>query len=85
MSDDDLFYWQGQEGVLYHTESGEREAVIPWFNSIEDAEQFLESQDEQNPGKEFGDFTLYRLSQSGHYRELEATEVITEQQSIFEY
>jgi len=79
---DEQFYWQGQEGVLYHTESDAKNAVIPWFNDLDDAKRFLENKEEQEPDRSYSDFTLYRVKQNGHYRELEATEVLTEQQGL---
>jgi len=36
------YYWSGEDGVIYHTESGE-ELVDPFFGSVEEAERYLES------------------------------------------
>jgi len=44
------YYWSGQDGILYHTEKGD-DMVIPFFNSEEDAGDFIERQAEEN-GKE---------------------------------
>lgn len=37
------YYWVGDEVVLYHTEK-EEDLVIPFFDTVDDAERFLENQ-----------------------------------------
>lgn len=37
------YYWSGEDEILYHTEK-EEDMVIPFFNTVDDAEQFLENQ-----------------------------------------
>ncbi|EMA11571.1 hypothetical protein SAMN05443574_103306 [Haloarcula vallismortis] len=39
------YYWSGQDGILYHTEKGE-DIVVPFFNTEEDAGDFIERQAE---------------------------------------
>jgi len=56
------YYWSGDDGVVYHTESGE-ELVDPFFGSVEEAEHYLENLADLH-GKE--QYTGMVLRKSGH-------------------
>jgi hypothetical protein len=75
------YYWSGDEGVVYHTEAGE-DLVDPFFGSVEEAEQYLESLADRH-GKER--YTGMVLRKSGNRKVEEATEVLTEQSGLTEW
>lgn len=75
------YYWSGDEGVVYHTEAGE-DLVDPFFGSVEEAEQYLESLADRH-GKER--YTGMVLRESGDRKVEEATEVLTEQSGLTEW
>jgi len=75
------YYWSGDEGVVYHTEAGE-DLVDPFFGSVEEAEQYLESLADRH-GKER--YTGMVLRKSGDRKVEEATEVLTEQSGLTEW
>ena len=75
------YYWSGDEGVVYHTEAGE-DLVDPFFASVEEAEQYLESLADRH-GKER--YTGMVLRKSGDRKVEEATEVLTEQSGLTEW
>lgn len=75
------YYWSGDKGVVYHTEAGE-DLVDPFFGSVEEAEQYLESLADRH-GKER--YTGMVLRESGDRKVEEATEVLTEQSGLTEW
>jgi hypothetical protein len=75
------YYWSGEEGVVYHTESGD-ELVDPFFGSVEEAEQHLENLSDLR-GKE--QYTGMVLRKSGNRKVEEATEVLTEQSGLMDF
>lgn len=75
------YYWSGDEGVVYHTEAGE-DLVDPFFDSVKEAEQYLESLADRH-GKER--YTGMVLRKSGNRKVEEATEVLTEQSGLTEW
>jgi len=75
------YYWSGEEGVVYHTESGD-ELVDPFFGSIEEAEQYLENLADHH-GK--GQYTGMVLRKSGNRKVEEATEILTEQSGLADF
>lgn len=75
------YYWSGDEGVVYHTEAGE-DLVDPFFGSVDEAEQYLESLADRH-GKER--YTGMVLRKSGDRKVEEATEVLTEQSGLTEW
>ena len=74
------YYWSGEEGLLYHTES--TEFVDPFFNTINEAEQFLEGQADQNGKEPYNGLVLRRTSNE---KTKEATEVLTEQSGLTDW
>jgi len=75
------YYWSGDDGVVYHTESGD-ELVDPFFGSVEEAENYLENLAELH-GKE--QYTGMVLRKSGNRKVEEATEVLTEQAGLSDW
>ena len=75
------YYWSGENGILYHTEK-EEDMVIPFFNSIEEAERYLESLADMN-GKEQYDGLVLR--KSGNRKVMEATKVLTEHSGLTDW
>jgi hypothetical protein len=75
------YYWSGEDGVVYHTET-DGEMVDPFFNSVEEAERYLESLADMN-GKEQYDGLVLR--KSGNRKVMEATEVLTEQSGLTDW
>jgi len=75
------YYWSGEDGVVYHTET-EGEMVDPFFNSVDEAERYLESLADMN-GKEQYDGLVLR--KSGNRKVMEATEVLTEQSGLTDW
>lgn len=75
------YYWSGEDGVVYHTESGD-EMVDPFFGSVEEAENYLESLADTH-GKERYDGLVLR--KSGNRKVEEATEVLTEQSGLMDF
>jgi hypothetical protein len=75
------YYWSGDEGVLYHTEAGD-ELVDPFFDTIDEAEQFLQNQADQYGEDRYRNMVLRR---AGNMKMKEATEVLTEQSGLTEW
>jgi len=75
------YYWSGENGILYHTEK-EEDMVIPFFNTVDDAEQFLENQANQY-GKE--PYQSLVLRKTGNRKVEEATDVLTEQSGLADF
>ncbi|WP_436935729.1 hypothetical protein [Halovenus marina] len=75
------YYWSGENGVVYHTESGE-EIVDPFFNSIEEAENYLESLADKHSKERYDGLVLRK---SGNTKVEEATEVLTEQAGLTDW
>jgi hypothetical protein len=75
------YYWRGEDGVVYHTKT-EGEMVDPFFNSVEEAERYLESLADMN-GKDQYDSLVLR--KSGNQKVMEATEVLTEQSGLADW
>lgn len=75
------YYWSGEDGVVYHTET-DGEIVDPFFNSVEQAENFLENLADIH-GKER--YTSLVLRKSGNRKVEEATEVLTEQSGLTDW
>jgi hypothetical protein len=75
------YYWSGEDGVVYHTET-EEEMVDPFFNTVEEAEQYLENMADRH-GKEQYDGLVLR--KSGNRKVMEATEVLTEQSGLTDW
>ena len=75
------YYWVGDEGVLYHTEK-EEDVVIPFFDSVREAEQFLEAQADQ-----FGEdrYSGMVLRKTGNQKVEEAVEVLTSQSGLGDF
>ena len=75
------YYWSGEDGILYHTEK-EGDMVIPFFNTVEDAEQFLENQANQY-GKEPYQGLVLRKARNRKVEE--STDVLTEQSGLADF
>jgi len=75
------YYWSGDEGIVYHTESGDG-LVDPFFGSVEEAERYLENLADLH-GKD--QYTGMVLRKSGNRKVEEATEVLTEQSGLTEW
>ncbi|EMA15200.1 hypothetical protein [Haloarcula marismortui] len=75
------YYWSGEEGVVYHTET-ENEMVDPFFGSISEAERYLENLADRH-GKE--QYTSLVLRKSGNRKVEEATDVLTEQSGLGDF
>jgi len=75
------FYWSGEEGIVYHTETS-NEMVDPFFGSVSEAERYLENLADLY-GKE--QYTGLVLRKSGNRKVMEATEVLTEQSGLTDW
>ncbi|WP_181687359.1 hypothetical protein [Halorhabdus salina] len=75
------YYWSGEDGVVYHTESGD-ELVNPFFDSVEEAERYLENLADIH-GKEQYDSLVLR--KSGNRKVKEATAVLTSQSGLGDF
>jgi len=69
------YYWSGEDRILYHTEK-EEDMVIPFFNTVDTAEKFLENQADQNGKERYQGLVLRK---TGNRRVEEATDVLTDQ------
>ena len=74
------YYWSGEQGLIYHTES--TEFVDPFFNTISEAERFLETQANQNGKEPYNGLVLRRTS---NQKMKEATDVLTEQSGLTDW
>jgi len=75
------YYWSGDDGVVYHTKAG-NEMVDPFFDSIDEAERFLENQADLYGQERYQNLVLRR---AGNMKMKEATEVLTEQSGLTEW
>lgn len=75
------YYWVGETGVLYHSEI-DGDLVNPFFDTMYDAEQFLESQAEQHGEERYSGMVLRK---TGHRKVEEATEVLTSQSGLTDW
>ena len=75
------YYWSGEEGVVYHTEAGD-ELVDPFFDTIDEAERFLQNQADQYGEDRYQNMVLRR---AGNMKMKEATEVLTEQSGLADW
>jgi len=75
------YYWSGEDGVVYHTET-EGEMVDPFFNTVEEAENHLESLADMNGEDQYDGLVLRK---SGNRKVMEATEVLTEQSGLTDW
>lgn len=75
------YYWSGEDGIVYHTESGD-ELVDPFFDTIDEAERFLENQADQYGEDRYQNMVLRR---AGNMKMKEATEVLTEQSGLTDW
>jgi hypothetical protein len=75
------YYWSGDDGVVYHTKAGD-EMVDPFFDSIDEAERFLETQADLYGRERYQNLVLRR---AGNMKMKEATEVLTEQSGLTEW
>ncbi|GCF16241.1 hypothetical protein Harman_41760 [Haloarcula mannanilytica] len=75
------YYWVGDEGVLYHTQRQE-DVVVPFFDTVRDAERFLESQADR-----YGEdrYTGMVLRKTGNQKVEEAVEVLTSQSGLEDF
>jgi len=74
------YYWSGEQGLIYHTES--TEFVDPFFNTISEAERFLETQANQHGKEPYNGLVLRRTS---NQKMKEATDVLTEQSGLTDW
>jgi len=75
------YYWSGEDGILYHTEK-EEDMVIPFFNTVDDAEQFLENQAGQYGRERYQGLVLRK---TGNRKVEEATDVLTDQSGLMDF
>jgi len=75
------YYWSGEDGVVYHTET-EGEMVDPFFNSVDEAERYLENLADTNGREQYDGMVLRK---SGNRKVIEATEVLTEQSGLTDW
>lgn len=75
------YYWVGDEGVLYHTEKDE-DIVIPFFDTVEDAETFLENQADRHGEDRYKGMVLRK---TGNQKVEEAVEVLTSQSGLTDW
>jgi hypothetical protein len=75
------YYWSGDDGILYHTEK-EEDLVRPFFETVDDAENFLEQQADRY-GKERYEGLVLR--KTGNQKVEEAVEVLTSQSGLTDF
>ncbi len=75
------YYWSGDEGVVYHSESGDG-LVDPFFGSVDEAEQYLESLADLHGEEQYTGLVLRKI---GNTKVEEATEVLTEQSGLTDW
>lgn len=75
------YYWSGENGVVYHTESGD-EMVDPFFGSVDEAERYLQELADRNEGEQYKSMVLRK---SGNRKVMNATEVLTEQSGLTDF
>ncbi|MDY6778056.1 MAG: hypothetical protein SVU32_05280 [Candidatus Nanohaloarchaea archaeon] len=75
------YYWSGDQGVLYHTEQGE-DMVVPFFDTVEDAERFLEQQADRYGNDRYSGMVLRK---TGNQKVEEATDVLTDQSGLADF
>lgn len=75
------YYWSGEDGVVYHTEAGD-ELVDPFFDSVEEAERYLENLADLHGKQQYDSLVLRK---SGNRKVEEATEVLTEQSGLADW
>lgn len=75
------YFWSGENGILYHTETGE-DRVNPFFNTVEEAERFLENQADKYGEEKYSSMVLRK---SGNTKVEEATDVFTEQSGLTQW
>lgn len=75
------YYWSGENGVIYHTETGD-DLVDPFFGSIDEAEQYLENLADRHSKEQYDSLVLRK---SGNRKVKEATEVLTEQSGLTDW
>lgn len=75
------YYWSGEDGIVYHTEiSGEM--VDPFFNTVDEAEQYLETLADTHGRNRYEGLVLRK---SGNRKVMEATDVLTEQSGLTDW
>ncbi|WP_353634416.1 hypothetical protein ABSL23_15410 [Halobacterium sp. NMX12-1] len=57
------YYWSGEDGVVYHTESGD-DLVDPFFGSVEEAEQYLENLSDLHGNEQYTGMVLRKSGNS---------------------
>jgi len=72
------YYWSGENGVIYHTEL-EEGMVDPFFNTQQEAEQYLETLATHHNQEQY---TSMVLRKTGNQKVIEATEVLTQQSNL---
>jgi hypothetical protein len=75
------YYWSGEDGIMYHTEV-ENEFVDPFFNTIDEAERFLQNQADIYGEERYQGMVLRR---TGNRKMKEATDVLTEQSGLSDW
>jgi hypothetical protein len=75
------YYWSGEEGIVYHTET-DGEMVDPFFNTVEEAEQYLETLADTHGKNQYEGLVLRK---SGNRKVMEATDVLTEQSGLTDW
>jgi hypothetical protein len=75
------YYWSGEDGILYHTEK-HSDRVNPFFETVEDAERFLEHQAQEHSKDRYESFVLRK---TGNRKVKEAVEVLMDQSGIQDF
>jgi len=75
------YYWSGEDGILYHTEKNS-DRVNPFFETVEDAERFLEHQAEEYGKDRYEGFVLRK---TGNRKVEEAVEVLMDQSGLQDF
>ena len=75
------YYWSGEDGILYHTEKNSGR-VNPFFETVEDAERFLEHQAEEYGKDRYEGFVLRK---TGNRKAEEAVEVLMDQSGLQDF
>ena len=75
------YYWSGEDGIVYHTET-DGEMVDPFFNTVDEAEQYLETLADTHGRSRYEGLVLRK---SGNRKVMEATDVLTEQSGLTDW
>lgn len=78
-----IYYWADPktDAALYHTGVNDEEAIA-FFETVGEAENYLEKRDESNPAEDYSRFSLYRARVK---KEMDAVDVLMDQSGLADF